>query len=412
MDLRIHPHYLMMRLELAKKLTLDDFVRRVTEIHGDKYDYSEVSFRTSKDTISIRCKKHEKNFSQTITNHLYNGMGCPDCGNEARAASPKQRWTPERVAEEAIRVHDGKYTYPDLPATLVDRTLLRIQCKQHGEFSMVLSTHFLRGGACPQCNQSIYLFQAKNTLVEWLKERGAEFDDVEFRMNLTVKDKIILLRNGKRVELNLNTFRRSKDGQTVLGATDAAAVVGKKLKVTKSFAVRGSKEQQLGDSQGNARNRLQSLLIVDLLNRLKINSCHRCGDAITPDSLSFDHIQQWMSASDPVASFYSMDNIAFSHLRCNCRHTSGSHGKRTSRDELLGHSYSTARNRLRVMVIYDLYRKLNALDCFRCGEHIASHSELSLDHKTAWLNTNNPQELYFDVNNLAASHKACNVSGL
>ena len=397
---------------MAKKLTHEDFLRRVAEIHGDRYDYSQVSFQTSKDKITIHCKKHDRSFEQTITNHLYNGMGCPHCGAEARASTPKRRWTPERVREESLRVHGGKYVYPDLPADLTDKTSLKILCKEHGEFSMGLSVHFLRGGECPRCNLDNYLFQKKEDLVAWLKERGAEFDDVEFRAGVTVQDRIFLVRGGKRVELNLNTFRRAEDGRLVLGATDEATLAGKKPKATKSFVVRGAKEAQLNESQGNARNKLQNLLIVDLLTKLEINNCYRCSLPLTPESLSVDHIQQWMSAADPIESFYDMTNIAFSHQRCNCRHSDGPRTERTHRDELLGCSYSTARNRLRVRIIYDLFHRLNALSCYRCGEHIADHQELSIDHKIAWLNSDDPSGLYFDVTNLAASHKRCNLPGL
>jgi hypothetical protein len=33
--------------------------------------------------------------------------------------------------------------------------------------------------------------------------------------------------------------------------------------------------------------------------------------------LSIDHKNPWQAAADPKASFFDLDNIAFSHLRCN-----------------------------------------------------------------------------------------------
>ncbi|MBP7540882.1 MAG: hypothetical protein KA802_13235 [Saprospiraceae bacterium] len=34
----------------------------------------------------------------------------------------------------------------------------------------------------------------------------------------------------------------------------------------------------------------------------------------------------------------------------------------------------------------------------------------SIEHKVSWLNSNNPVELYFDLNNISFSHLSCNIS--
>lgn len=70
----------------------------------------------------------------------------------------------------------------------------------------------------------------------------------------------------------------------------------------------------------------------------------------------------------------------------------------------LGMPIGTASYRLVKQLLFSLIEKT----CFRCGQNIASVDELSIDHKRDWLHTSNPQELFFDLTNIAFSHKACN----
>ena len=44
--------------------------------------------------------------------------------------------------------------------------------------------------------------------------------------------------------------------------------------------------------------------------------------------------------------------------------------------------------------MFDLIKKLNLDICFRCSQKISKIEELSIEHKIAWLNSNNPKELH------------------
>jgi hypothetical protein len=69
---------------------------------------------------------------------------------------------------------------------------------------------------------------------------------------------------------------------------------------------------------GTASARLRKLVIFDLLSRLGENICFQCGETILkPDQLSVEHKKPYLHSSDPVTLFFSLKNIAFSHLRCN-----------------------------------------------------------------------------------------------
>lgn len=73
----------------------------------------------------------------------------------------------------------------------------------------------------------------------------------------------------------------------------------------------------------------------------------------------------------------------------------------------LGMHPSTAAHRLRTDIMYSLAEKLNLLFCYRCGDSI-SREEFSIEHKEDWLDSHNPIGIYFDLDNIAFSHKSCN----
>ncbi len=60
------------------RLNNDIFIKRSEQIHGDKYDYSLVDIKNSKNKILIICKIHG-NFIQSPHKHLI-GRGCVKCG--------------------------------------------------------------------------------------------------------------------------------------------------------------------------------------------------------------------------------------------------------------------------------------------------------------------------------------------
>jgi hypothetical protein len=74
----------------------------------------------------------------------------------------------------------------------------------------------------------------------------------------------------------------------------------------------------------------------------------------------------------------------------------------------LGMNASTAAHQLRKSIIMDLARKCQLDICFRCGNKIEESKEFSIDHKVDWMYSENPKILFFDMANIAFSHKQCN----
>lgn len=78
------------------------------------------------------------------------------------------------------------------------------------------------------------------------------------------------------------------------------------------------KDEQLGMPIGTASNRLKKSIIMMLLKQQNLNFCFQCGAEIeTEKELSIEHKVPYLDSNDPVSLFFDLNNIAFSHLKCN-----------------------------------------------------------------------------------------------
>jgi hypothetical protein len=75
----------------------------------------------------------------------------------------------------------------------------------------------------------------------------------------------------------------------------------------------------------------------------------------------------------------------------------------------LGMPIGTATHRLRKLIMFDLLKKFRLNFCFQCSEEIISVDDLSIEHKTPWLDSDNPLELFYSLDNIAFSHSHCNI---
>ena len=57
--------------------TTEDFIKESKQVHGDKYDYSRVEYKSARDYVNIICPRHGV-FRQRAYIHL-NGSGCIKC---------------------------------------------------------------------------------------------------------------------------------------------------------------------------------------------------------------------------------------------------------------------------------------------------------------------------------------------
>ena len=129
----------------SQKLTIDEFLKRAKEIHGDKYDYSKVNYINTDTKVCIICSIHGE-FWQTPYHHINRKQGCPKCNKSYKL-------TTETFIEKAKKVHGNKYDYSKVEY-VNSKTKVCIICPIHGEF-WVSPVNHLFGNGCPKCRWSI-----------------------------------------------------------------------------------------------------------------------------------------------------------------------------------------------------------------------------------------------------------------
>jgi len=128
-----------------KKLSLDEFITKAKEVHGDLYRYDKSIYVDTYTELDIYCTRHKGYFKQRPVNHL-SGYGCTICaGNSKR--------TTEDFIRDAKVIHGDIYDYSKViyngnkePVTLI--------CKEHGEFTVKPNAHLVSRSGCPICSAS------------------------------------------------------------------------------------------------------------------------------------------------------------------------------------------------------------------------------------------------------------------
>lgn len=77
--------------------------------------------------------------------------------------------------------------------------------------------------------------------------------------------------------------------------------------------------EQLGMPIGTAQNRLKKMILFKLIIECGYDICYRCGEKIENiKDFSIEHKEPWYQRDTDL--FWDLDNIAFSHMKCNRPH--------------------------------------------------------------------------------------------
>lgn len=77
------------------------------------------------------------------------------------------------------------------------------------------------------------------------------------------------------------------------------------------------KKMQLGMNPSTAANRLVKDLLWSFILQSNRGNCCKCNLPMARDTFSIEHIEPWLDSDDPVKVYFDLENIGFSHLRCN-----------------------------------------------------------------------------------------------
>lgn len=138
----------------VRKYTLEIFIERAREIHGDKYDYSQIKpahVQGVHSHVPIVCRKCGYNWNPTINDHINDKCNCPDCMNQAP-------WTLERFIIKANKIHGDKYDYSQIKPEDIQgaHSHIHIICKECGyNWNPSVSDHINKKYNCPDCSGRI-----------------------------------------------------------------------------------------------------------------------------------------------------------------------------------------------------------------------------------------------------------------
>ena len=122
----------------------NNIIEKFIKIHGNKYDYSLVNYKSSKEKVIIICHKHGE-FLQKPSLHLF-GHGCAKCAGN-------NKLTTDSFIERSNIVHNNLYDYSksEIKNSI---TPVIIICKKHGEFLQIPTVHYIKKSGCPNCKIS------------------------------------------------------------------------------------------------------------------------------------------------------------------------------------------------------------------------------------------------------------------
>jgi hypothetical protein len=167
------------------------FIEQAKLIHGNKYDYSLVDYKTRMSLIKIICPKHGI-FEQTAHGHLNGHEGCKKCitfternrlengtfkPDQNKIKSPPKRirrHTTESLITKFKEIHGNKYDY-SLVTIPKPREKVKIICQKHGEFEIRPDTH-IRGTGCTKCADENNMYTTEEFISKAKEIHGEEYN--------------------------------------------------------------------------------------------------------------------------------------------------------------------------------------------------------------------------------------------
>lgn len=149
------------------KTTTEDFIKKAKEIHGDLYDYSQVSYTNAHKKVTIICPVHG-DWEVKPNNHL-NGRGCGRCANSVLKEQ-------SQLLAEFVDIHGDKYDYSKV-VYIGTEAPVDICCVAHNHWFEQSPKLHLRGHGCPICADEARSLKKRITLEEVIKRSKAVHGD-------------------------------------------------------------------------------------------------------------------------------------------------------------------------------------------------------------------------------------------
>jgi G:T-mismatch repair DNA endonuclease (very short patch repair protein) len=178
----------------GKRLTTSQFITKATVVHGNRYDYSLVKYKTSRAKIKIICPIHGT-FEQVPHSHLQK-RGCYSCSLIKKRSN--SLLSTKEFIKMATAVHSNKYDYSATTYTGY-QLKLKIICPDHGKFEQTPDNH-LHGSGCPKCSHIIS--KPELEICEFLDEYNIDYEQSN-RYILNGKELDIVI-HSKKIAIEFN----------------------------------------------------------------------------------------------------------------------------------------------------------------------------------------------------------------
>lgn len=129
-------------------LSQEDVMARIRAIHGDKYDLSQVVYKTINDPVTLVCGEHGP-FNIKPRFIFQQHQGCRACGY--KRSSEKRRLSREEFISRAVNLHGDLYDYSKV-LYVKNNVKVEIVCKKHGSFMQTPDGHLTQKQGCPLCS--------------------------------------------------------------------------------------------------------------------------------------------------------------------------------------------------------------------------------------------------------------------
>lgn len=166
----------------TKPKTLDYYIGKFKEVHGEKYDYSQINreeYKGASTLVKILCPLHGP-FMQKINEHLHHN--CQKCGIEKLSRNiPIDYWI-----KRADTIHNNAYDYSKTHLTYKSgSSKVEIICPNHGPWwqTFYLHTHPKAAYGCKYCGydstSKIHAMEWSECLRRFKEKHGDKYSYVE-----------------------------------------------------------------------------------------------------------------------------------------------------------------------------------------------------------------------------------------
>lgn len=146
----------------TKRLTQKEFLRRVEEVWGDRWDVSKAVYINNSTKVILGCRLHG-DFTQKPISLFVGGVGCPKCNGKGVT-------TKDLVKRFQEVWGDSRWDYSSTQH-VPNQPKIDVVCPQHGEFSQAIYDHLSGHVGCPSC-RATKTSKPEQELIEFIRSLG------------------------------------------------------------------------------------------------------------------------------------------------------------------------------------------------------------------------------------------------